>query len=155
MRSVRMTIVGVCVVAVAGLAVAAQRARQVTVEVYKTSTCGCCSNWVTHLQQNGFATRVTDIGDLSEIKTRHQVPRGVQSCHTAVVEGYVVEGHVPAKEIQRLLRERPPVAGLAVPGMPVGSPGMEVGTRVEAYDVLTFDRRGRTGVFASYPARAE
>jgi len=145
----------VCAVVLGGLVATAQRPRSLAIDVYKSSTCGCCGNWVKHLQQNGFAPRVTESDDLTGVKTTHQVPRRVQSCHTAVVDGYVIEGHVPAREIRRLLEERPPVAGLAVPGMPVGSPGMEVGSRVEAYDVLTFDRQGRTKVFASYPARAE
>jgi hypothetical protein len=94
--------------------------------------------------------KTSDLTDLEPIKTRYGVPAALQSCHTALVEGYVVEGHVPADLIERLLRERPNVAGLAVPGMPVGSPGMEVpGGRVERYQVLTFDRAGKTGVFAT------
>jgi hypothetical protein len=103
-----------------------------------------------HLRANGFPVKIEDLEGLSAIKRQHAVPKGLESCHTALVGGYVVEGHVPADLIDRLLRERPPIAGIAVPGMPVGSPGMEVpGYAPVRYQVFTFDRSGRTGVFAS------
>ena len=128
----------------------AQR-RGPTVQVYKTPTCGCCANWVKHLQDSGFVTQVTDLNDLTAIKAQHRVPARAQSCHTAVVDGYVIEGHVPATDVQRLLRERPAVVGLAVPGMPVGSPGLEVpNVRPDRYDVVTFDRQGQLRVYASH-----
>lgn len=131
-------------------ATAAQRPQPV-VEVYKSPSCGCCAGWVAHLEEHGFATRVTNLEDLSEIKTKHDVPARVQSCHTATVAGYVIEGHVPAADIQRLLKERPSVAGLAVPGMPIGSPGMEVpNMKPQAYRVFTFDAQGQLQVFASH-----
>ena len=121
------------------------------VQVYKSPTCGCCANWVTHLQKAGFTTRVTETDDVASIKAQRGVPARAQSCHTAVVDGYVLEGHVPAADVQRLLRERPAVAGLAVPGMPIGSPGMEVpGQRPQAYDVLAFDKQGQMRVYASH-----
>ena len=121
------------------------------VDVYKTPTCGCCSKWVEHLLAAGFEVRTTDMRDLSEFKARHSVPHQAESCHTALIAGYVVEGHVPASDIRRLLRERPAISGVAVPGMPIGSPGMEVpGTRAEPYDVIAFDENGRTDVFASH-----
>ena len=103
-----------------------------------------------HLRANGFEVREESVGDVAPIKRRLQVPGPLESCHTAVVGDYVVEGHVPADLIQRLLRERPAVIGLAVPGMPTGAPGMEAapGLAPERYDVLTFDRSGRTAVFA-------
>jgi hypothetical protein len=105
---------------------------------------------VGHLRRHGFATTTRDVPDLGPIKARHGVPADLRSCHTALVAGYVVEGHVPADLIARLLRERPTVAGLAVPGMPVGSPGMEDPRgAVEPYQVVTFDRSGRRGVFAT------
>ena len=120
------------------------------VVVYKSPTCGCCTEWVAHLRRHGFPVRSEDVAELQPVKARHGVPEELQSCHTALVGGYVVEGHVPADLVERLLRERPKVAGIAVPGMPVGSPGMEVpGARAERYRVLTFDRGGRTGVFAT------
>ena len=102
-----------------------------------------------HLRASGFEVRVENVGDLAPVRRRFQVPDALESCHTAVVESYVVEGHVPADLIQRLLRERPAVLGLAVPGMPAGAPGMEApGRAPERYDVLAFDRSGRTTVFA-------
>jgi len=103
-----------------------------------------------HLRANGFPVKTEDTEGLSAVKRKHGVPPDLQACHTALVEGYVVEGHVPADLIDRLLRERPSIAGIAVPGMPVGSPGMEApGRRAERYQVLAFDRSGRTSVFAS------
>lgn len=118
------------------------------ITVYKTPTCGCCRNWVEHLRKHGYRVVTRDVQDVQPFKTQHHVPAGAQSCHTAVVNGYVVEGHVPADVIDRLLRERPKVAGVAVPGMPMGSPGMEMGGHAEHYDVLSFDRNGRTAVYA-------
>lgn len=122
-----------------------------TVQVYKSPTCGCCANWVKHLQQHGFATQVTETENVADIKAKHNIPARVQSCHTAVVDGYVIEGHVPAADVQRLLKERPAVVGLAVPGMPVGSPGMEVpNVKPSPYNVIAFDRQGQLKVFASH-----
>jgi len=137
------------VVSLGGL-VAAQRAAAPTVEVFKSPTCGCCANWVKHLEANGFKTRVTDVEDMTQVKAKYGVPGRLQSCHTAVVNGFVLEGHVPAADVQRLIKERPAVVGVAVPGMPVGSPGMEVGNTVQPYSVLTFDKQGQTTVFASH-----
>ena len=120
------------------------------VTVYKSPTCGCCTEWVAHLRRHGFRVKTEDLTDLQSIKTRHGVPAALQSCHTALVGGYVVEGHVPADLVDRLLQERPKVTGIAVPGMPVGSPGMEVpGRPADRYQVVTFDRSGQTGVFAT------
>ena len=146
-RFLALTIAGA---AVLGGVAAAQRPQPMLVEVYKTATCGCCASWVKHLEANGFTTKVTNLADLAEVKTRYHVPARAQSCHTAVVGGYVLEGHVPAADVQRLLKERPAVAGVAVPGMPVGSPGMEYGSTVQRYDVVTFDKQGEMRVFASY-----
>ena len=124
---------------------------QPTIEVYKSATCGCCSKWVEHLKTNGFTVRTTNREDLADFKASKGVPRRVQSCHTGVVNGYVIEGHVPASDVQRLLKERPAIVGLAVPGMPIGSPGMEVqGRKVQPFDVLAFDKDGQTRVFASH-----
>ena len=118
--------------------------------MYKSATCGCCALWVTHLKDNGFPTTAEDVADLGSVKKKHGVPEALQSCHTALIDGYVVEGHVPADLIDRLLAERPQVAGIAVPGMPIGSPGMEVpGRAADRYQVMTFDRTGRTTVFAT------
>ena len=119
----------------------------VSIKVYKTPTCGCCKAWVDHLEQNGFKAEVVDMPDLSAVKTKYGVAPKLQSCHTAVVGDYTVEGHVPADLIMKMVNEKPAIAGLAVPGMPAGSPGMEGATK-ERYDVLTFDRAGRTTVYA-------
>lgn len=132
----------------AGISTSAQRGT--TVQVFKTPTCGCCHLWVKHLEANGFTTKVTDMEDLSGIKKKYGVPAKANSCHTAVVDGYTLEGHVPAAEVKRLLKEKPALAGLAVPGMPVGSPGMEYGKTVQPYNVMSFDKTGQLKVFASY-----
>jgi hypothetical protein len=129
--------------------VAAAHQTSDTITVYKTPTCGCCAKWVDHLREHGYHVNAIDQNDLSEVKSRLGVSSALQSCHTATVGGYVVEGHVPAADIRRLLAERPSVTGLAVPGMPSGSPGME-GFRSERYDVLAFDKGGATKVFASH-----
>lgn len=121
-----------------------------SITVYKSPTCGCCSKWVDHLEENGFDVTSIDTDDVAMMKARYGVPGDLTSCHTALVGGYVVEGHVPAAEIHRLLEERPEIAGLAVPGMPMGSPGME-GARTDAYDVVSFQNNGGgRAVFASY-----
>jgi len=120
------------------------------VTVYKSPTCGCCKQWVKHMQANGFTVKAYDVADIMQYKTANGVPLTLGSCHTAIVNGYVIEGHVPANDIKRLLKERPPVRGLAVPGMPVGSPGMEQGAHKDHYDVLTFDAQGRTTTFARH-----
>jgi hypothetical protein len=122
-----------------------------TVEVYKSPTCGCCSKWVEHLQAHGFTVNTTNVDDLSLIKAKYGVPGAVESCHTALVGGYVVEGHVPAADVQKLLKDRPAVAGIGVRGMPIGSPGMEVaGVKPQTYEVLAFDKKGQTRVFAKH-----
>ena len=117
--------------------------------VYKSPTCGCCSKWIEHLEANGFQVESEDLLDLRALKQTNGIPPRLGSCHTAIVEGYVIEGHVPAQDISRLLEERPAVAGLAVPGMPIGSPGME-GPNPERYEVLSFDGGGKTSVFATH-----
>jgi hypothetical protein len=120
-----------------------------SVTVYKTPTCGCCSKWVKHLEDHGFSVQTHDLPDLSSLKRQNGVPWQLASCHTAIVDGYVIEGHVPAEDIERLLDLSPSVSGLAVPGMPIGSPGME-GPNPEAYRVLSFDRAGAVEVFSSH-----
>jgi hypothetical protein len=116
--------------------------------VYKTPTCGCCKEWVTHVQKNGFAPKVIDMDDLSKIKRDAGVPSSLESCHTALVGAYVIEGHVPAELVQKLLTEKPKILGLAVAGMVVGSPGMEQGNRKQPYEVTAFTRDGKTSVYA-------
>jgi len=122
-----------------------------TIEVYKTPTCGCCIKWIESLEAEGFEVVATNLPDLSALKAEKGVPGDLSACHTALVDGYVIEGHVPAAEIIRLLEERPAVVGLVVPGMPMGSPDMEHPDpkRHEAYEVLAFGPDG-TNVVARY-----
>lgn len=120
------------------------------VTVYKSASCGCCNNWIAHMKQNGFTLKSVNVTDPVSYKRKYGVPLNLASCHTALVEGYVIEGHVPAADIKQLLRERPKVSGLIVPGMPDGSPGMEQGNPPVPYDVLTFDNNGRVMVYSRH-----
>ena len=121
--------------------------------VFKTRTCGCCSKWVEHMKASGFSVKVSEVPSTAEYRTKYGVPDRLQSCHTAVVNGYAIEGHVPAADVHRLLKSRSKVKGLAVPGMPVGSPGMEQGTGAQAYSVVSFDEKGNVSEFQKYEAR--
>jgi hypothetical protein len=127
----------------------AQAAIAQTVRVAKSPYCGCCNQWIEHLRRAGFQIRVVDAEDVTPIARQLGVPDNLRSCHTAVVEGYVIEGHVPAADIRRLLAQRPAGTGLAVPGMPIGSPGMEQGNRRQPYNVILFEGNRRT-VFARH-----
>ncbi len=132
---------------------AAQPVRAEPVEVFKTATCGCCGEWVSHMQTNGFTPSTKDIaaGALARLKIQVGLKNpDLHSCHTAKVGGYIVEGHVPAEDVKRLLAEKPDAVGITVPGMPLGSPGMEAGNRKEAYEVLLVKRDGTTSVFARH-----
>jgi hypothetical protein len=119
------------------------------VQVYKSPTCGCCSKWVSHLEANGFKVKATDVNDINLIKRSYGIPPALASCHTAVVGDYLIEGHVSAKDIVQLLKQKPAIKGIAVPGMPIGSPGMEVGNP-QAYDVVSFGANGETEIFSSH-----
>lgn len=135
-----------------GLAAASTRP---VVEVWKTPTCGCCHDWIKHLQANGFEVKTHDVSDAvkREYRQRLGLADRYGSCHTALVGGYLLEGHVPAREIQRLLKDKPRALGLAVPGMPIGSPGMdgpEYGGRKDPYDVLLVQRGGTATVYQRY-----
>lgn len=160
----RRTWLGTALCAAAAAAVATtlpSRARAaspapVAIEVWKDPNCGCCKDWVDHMQANGFQATVHDTGNTA-VREKLGLPQKLGSCHTALVGGYLIEGHVPAADVQRLLREKPRALGLAVPGMPVGSPGMDGAFyrgRRDAYDVLLVARDGSTRVFASYAAQA-
>lgn len=120
------------------------------VEVFKNPSCGCCGAWVDHLKAAGFDVKVTMVDDTSVVRKKYGLPDKFGSCHTAVVAGYVVEGHVPAADVKKLLDMKPLAVGIAVPGMPVGSPGMEMGSRKDSYQVLLVDQQGRERVFSSY-----
>ena len=120
--------------------------------VYKDPSCGCCTKWVDLLRSSGFTVTIKNIAELD--RSRYAVPAALRSCHTAVIDGRIVEGHVPVADVQRMLKQGSAVAGLAVPGMPIGSPGMEVpGTSPQPFDVLAFDKTGSSRVFASYGRR--
>jgi hypothetical protein len=150
------TIAAVITLFVATIAVAivvAQQFAPTAVEVFRSPTCGCCLAWVDHLRKAGFEVKVKDLDQdaLDKMKADHGIPDTAQSCHTARVAGYTVEGHVPAESVHKLLKEKPAVAGIAVGGMPLGSPGMEVpGGRKQPFNVVSFTKTGETKVYASY-----
>jgi hypothetical protein len=137
--------------------VAGDAAENIELQVYKSPTCGCCSVWIDHLEQSGFITETHHPRDLNGLKTRFGIPNRYQSCHTAVSnDGYIFEGHIPAKVIRRLLAEKPAdVIGLSVPGMPVGSPGMEVDDKFMPYQVLLLNKDGSTEVYAEFSTAAD
>jgi hypothetical protein len=121
-----------------------------SIVVYKNFHCDCCERWVEHLEAHRFTVRVENVDDLGKVKERFGVPRDKDACHTAEIEGYFIEGHVPADDIKRLIRTKPDAKGLLVPGMPIGSPGMEPGKRLDYYEVLLVDKAGNTSVFTRY-----
>lgn len=117
--------------------------------VYKDPNCGCCSQWIDHVRKAGFTVTVRDTADMASVKAAFGVPAALESCHTARVGTYAIEGHVPADLVIKLIKEKRAARGLAVPGMPIGSPGMEQGSRKDAYDVMLFDKAGKASVYAS------
>lgn len=147
----RVWLLGMLALGTTSIAVAA-KPPAIPVEVWKDPNCGCCKDWIAHMEKNGFAVTVKDQGN-NAARARLGMPQKFGSCHTAVVQGYVIEGHVPASDIQRLLKEKPQALGLAVPGMPVGSPGMDgavYGGRRDPYKVLLVQKDGSSQVFNSY-----
>lgn len=144
-RSLIRAASALALVSITGIAAGAPPA----VEVWKSPSCGCCAEWVKHLEANGFEVDIHDTGN-NAVRARLGIPADLGGCHTASVGGYAIEGHVPAADIKRLLAQRPDAVGLAVPGMPVGSPGMEQGGRKDAYDVLLVGRDGSRRVFNRY-----
>lgn len=130
-------------------AVAAGAADGAKMVMYQNPACGCCGLWVAHMEEAGFEVEVNPTPELNRIKEENGITAETAGCHTAFVDGYIVEGHVPARDVIRMLQERPDIAGITVPGMPMGSPGME-GSYSDRYDVLTFDDEGKTTVYASY-----
>jgi hypothetical protein len=147
LRRLTRTVLGIA--ALLTVTMAARPASVTEIVVYKSPTCGCCTKWVDYLRKQGFTVVAHDTSGMTAVKADLGVPDAMASCHTAMVGGYVIEGHVPAADIQRLLKEHPKVVGLSVPGMVTGSPGMEGGTP-EHYKVLAFDAKGATTVFSSY-----
>ena len=142
-------------VAAFALMIGVAGAEPLTVTVKKTASCGCCKAWVDHLKGSGYRVKTENVimSQLMSFKLKHGIGPKHASCHTARIGGYTIEGHVPAREIARLLKERPDAIGLSVPGMPIGSPGMEVGDQRDAYDVLLIKKDGTTEVFAHYTAK--
>lgn len=129
---------------------APQVAMNAELTVFRSPTCGCCHQWIEHMEAAGFTVKDNVTEDMTAIKEQYGVPANLASCHTTVVDGYVIEGHIPAEDVQRLLVEKPDVAGIAVPGMPIGSPGMESGDYVEPYTVFSFTESGETAAFAEH-----
>ena len=148
----RAVLVMAAMSAFAGPVLAAAARMRVT--IWKTPNCGCCKDWVKHLETNGFEVVTHDVKETASKRQALGLAEKYGSCHTATVNGYVLEGHVPARDIQRLLRDKPSAIGLAVPGMPVGSPGMEMGTGADAFDVVLVLKDGSSRVFQSYAAKA-
>ena len=148
-KSVRkLSLAAMLMLAACGPAIA-----QTKMDIVSDANCGCCNAWVKHLEQSGYTTSVTHVAPdaLMTYKTQHGLKPQLTSCHTGMIGGYVIEGHVPAKEIARLLREKPDAIGLTVPGMPYGSPGMGPASEAEPYQVLLVKKDGTTAVYASYP----
>lgn len=135
---------------VTGLMLVGTAANAATMTVMKSPTCGCCAKWIEHVKAHGFTVKVVDTNDIMAAKKRAGVPDALGSCHTALVNGYVVEGHVPAADIKKLLAAKPKARGIAVPGMPMGSPGMEHGGHAEAYQTILFTADGKTRIFARH-----
>ena len=124
--------------------------KPVEVTVYRSPTCGCCGKWINHMKENGFVIKDIQTEDMGAIKRKLGVPKELESCHTAVVDNYVIEGHVPALDVIKALQTKAAVAGLAAPGMPAGSPGMEMGGRKDKFSVIAFDKDGKTHTFNEY-----
>lgn len=121
-----------------------------SIHVYKSPTCGCCGDWIDHLEENGFKVKATNTDNMGKIKADAGLIAGLGSCHTAFVGDYVIEGHVPADDIKRLISEAPQATGLSAPGMPMGSPGMEIGDRKDHYKVILFNKAGQTRIFSEH-----
>lgn len=150
-RLLRMTLLLALAAAVHAHGREAAASDSLDITVHRTPWCGCCGDWVEHLRDNGLSVKVVEHDDLTALRASLGVPPQLASCHTAEAGGYSIEGHVPAREVRRLLRERPEdVRGLAVPGMPLGSPGMEVGGTRQPYDVIAFGEDGKRRVYQSY-----
>jgi hypothetical protein len=145
----RRTMLGLVLLGVPAAA-CSKPAKAAELKIYKSPYCGCCGAWVDHVTANGLKPVVQDMDDVTPVAKKVGVPDAMRSCHTAVIGGYFVEGHVPASDIRKLLRERPKARGIAVPGMPIGSPGMEQGNRRDAYDTLLVLQDGSTRVFVKH-----
>jgi hypothetical protein len=127
--------------------------KSVDIVVYRSPTCECCGKWLEHLKKNNFNVKDIVTDDVQVIKDKYGVPKAMASCHTALVDGYVIEGHVPANDIMKLLKTKPKIVGIAVPGMPSGTPGMEMGDRKDSYNVMSFDKENHYQIFNSYEGK--
>lgn len=136
----------------AAISHAQQKATKPDAIVYHSPDCRCCGGWMNHLKAQGFEIKDFLTPDIEAVKQKHNVPDNLTSCHTAIVDGYVIEGHVPANDIKRLLQQKPNIAGLSVPNMPVGTPGMEMGNHKDPFTVFSFDNSSKVAVFNQYPA---
>ncbi|GAA6622448.1 DUF411 domain-containing protein [Scytonema sp. NUACC26] len=147
-----IVVTGFAVITCATVAVAEGKPSLGTQEmtVYRSPSCGCCGGWVKHMQQNGFHIKDIKTDEIEAIKEKYNLPQELASCHTAIIDGYVMEGHIPANDIKQFLQQKPTLAGLAVPGMPVGTPGMEVGNKKQPFAVVAFDNKGEVKVFQEY-----
>lgn len=150
-----MKLLAACLIAIAALIAlptlpSAQAANPLEITVYRDPSCHCCERWLDHLTTQGFHPKSIVTPDVAALKQQYGVPNDLTSCHTALIQGYVIEGHVPAADIKRLLAEQSPLAGLTVPGMPIGTPGMESGTEHEPFTVVAFDRHGHPESFNHY-----
>jgi hypothetical protein len=149
-RPLRWIVAFLAIVVLGAIAWNVEQQETADILVFKSPQCDCCDRWVAHLRQQGFKVYVSPQEHLADVRAKYGVPERLAACHTARAGGYTIEGHVPAADIRLLLRNRPAIAGLAVPGMPIGSPGMEQGDRHDPYAVLTFDGKGRTSVFGQH-----
>lgn len=148
----RRTLLQALLVNAVGLPLIASAAVGPVIEVYKSAECGCCTEWVKHLQSNGFTVKAYNVANPSSYREKFGIPNALGSCHTALVQGYAIEGHVPASDIKRLLLEKPKAIGLAVPSMPLGSPGME-GPRNDPYDVFLVQANSHYSTYRHYGAK--
>lgn len=151
-RFIKLLTLSLLAVAAIALAAAAPSLAASTSEitVYRDPSCGCCGGWIAYLTKQGFQPKQITTSNIDALKQQHGVPNHLASCHTATIQGYAIEGHVPAEDIKHLLAQRPKVAGIAVPGMPIGTPGMEDGDRKEPFTVVSFDEQGNTRAFNHY-----
>ncbi|MDJ1181666.1 DUF411 domain-containing protein [Roseofilum casamattae] len=137
---------------IAPVSVATVSDSQLKMTIYRTPTCGCCEGWMQHMEEQNFevSDRILSNDEIDSIREQHNLPKSLSSCHTAVINGYLVEGHVPAADVKQLIAQKPDIAGIAVPGMPIGTPGMEIGDRKESFEVLGFTSEGKISTFNSY-----
>ena len=138
-----------------GISATAENNKSPEVTIYKSPYCGCCTKWAEHLTENGMQSKEIKVDNVAEYKKQFGVPDDMQSCHTSVVDDYFIEGHVPAEDVARLLKERPDIKGLAVPGMPIGSPGMEIADKKDQFDVIAIKKDGSTYIFNTHNAKKE